>query len=31
MIFKMEKYINEKNVKLYYITIVHDYVISKTF
>ncbi len=27
----MEKNINEKNVKLYYIIIGHDYVILKTF
>jgi hypothetical protein len=31
MIFTMEKNINDKNVKLYYIIIAHDYVILKIF
>lgn len=31
MVFTMEQNINDKNVKLYYIIIAHDYVIFKTF
>jgi hypothetical protein len=31
MIFTMEKTINDKNVKIYYIIIAHGYVSLKTF